>query len=229
MSPTRRCTTVPRRRRKQFFWPLSVESFRAQELDSGLLLDGRFSRYFPSDMVAGEQVRLAGVVAAAPKPGSRVDDKFRRDGSLIRNRYDARAERGYSLEESIRTAVVTTKKRYGADAEVFDARATEYFERALELMNSQGSAPVIVLMPVQPSVLAAIKPLGWQRHHAAVLKYLASLRGSYRFELFDFSELSSVGGDPRGYFDGAHMTAANTRKVIDAVLARDPQAFGPSE
>jgi hypothetical protein len=211
--------------RLRFFWPLQVEAFREQGLAFGLIQDPRFSRYFSTAFLAEQSKRLPQNASQLPDNHDLATDTYGPDGALLHNRYDIRLEKGGKLATALDWSIRTMAARYASDPVIIDPRARTYFEKTLGLMNKLGATPVLVLMPIQPRVLQAIKPLGWSERHRVVVAYLKSLQKRYRFTFFDFSELSSVGGDPKQYYDGAHMWVQNTRRVIDAVLARDPHAY----
>jgi hypothetical protein len=61
-----------------------------------------------------------------------------------------------------------------------------------------------------------------------VVRYLRSLRRRYPFNFLDCSRLSSVGGSPRGFYDGVHMTSRTCGLVVKAVLTAYPNAFAPT-
>jgi hypothetical protein len=211
--------------RLRFFWPLQVEAFREQGLAFGLIQDKRFSQHFPPDFLVEQSKRLPQDASQLPDNHDLATDTYGPDGALLHNRYDIRLEKGGKLSTALDWSIRTMGERYARDPVIIDPRARMYFEKTLGLMNKLGATPVLVLMPIQPRVLAAIKPLGWSERHRVIVAYLKSLQKRYRFTFFDFSELSSVGGDPKQYYDGVHMWVQNTRRVIDAVLARDPNAF----
>ncbi len=211
--------------RLRFFWPLQVEAFREQGLAFGLIQDKRFSRYFPADFLAEQSRRLPQTASQLPANHDLATDTYGPDGALLHNRYDIRLEKGGKLSTALDWSIRTMAERYAKFPVIVDPRARTYFEKTLGLMNKLRATPVLVLMPIQPMVLRAIEPLGWSERHRVVVVYLRSLQKRYRFVFFDFSDLRSVGGDPKQYYDGVHMWVQNTRKVIDAVLARDPLAF----
>jgi lysophospholipase L1-like esterase len=99
-----------------------------------------------------------------------------------------------------------------------DPEAQDYVERILRFMNGRGAAPVIVLTPINPKLLAEVEPLGWRERYGQVLAYLESLRPEYDFALVDITDPASFGADPMEYHDGVHLTSANTRRAIDHVL-----------
>ena len=53
----------------------------------------------------------------------------------------------------------------------------------------------------------------------------ARVQRSTRFNVLDFSRLSSIGGSATGFYDGVHLRPPTTRLVVDAVLRALPHAF----
>lgn len=101
-----------------------------------------------------------------------------------------------------------------------DPQAQRYFERTLAFMNAHGAKPVIVLTPINPLLLRVVGPLGWYERHRQVVDFIQSLHAKYRFDFVDVTDLRTFHGDPVQFFDGVHMTAVNTDRVIDYVLKR---------
>ena len=101
-----------------------------------------------------------------------------------------------------------------------DPQAMRYFERTLAFMNAHGAKPVIVLTPINPLLVRVVGPLGWDERHRQVVDFIQSLHAKYRFDFVDVTDLRTFHGDPVQFFDGVHMTAVNTDRVIRYVLKR---------
>jgi hypothetical protein len=82
-----------------------------------------------------------------------------------------------------------------------------------------------VIMPYHPTALAAFRAAGWDTKEEAFKAYLESLRGRYRFHLLDYTALESFHGDPAAFYDGAHVTAANARRILAQAVKDAPEAF----
>ena len=104
-------------------------------------------------------------------------------------------------------------------------RAKEYFERTLQLFNLHGVEPVLVIMPYHPKALAAFRAAGWDAKERAFKTYLDGLRGRYRFKLVDYTDIAAFHGDPAGFYDGAHVTAENSRRILAQIVKDLPGAF----
>jgi len=95
----------------------------------------------------------------------------------------------------------------------------------MSFRNANSATPVIVLTPMQPEMLARVAPLGYDARYHDVLTYLRSLQVRYRFKLLDFTHLVSFGGRAADFYDGYHMTVANTQRLVNAVLSQAPGAL----
>ena len=104
-------------------------------------------------------------------------------------------------------------------------RAKQYFERTLQLYNLHDIEPVLVIMPYHPTALAAFRAAGWDVKEDAFKAYLDGLHGPYRFHVVDYTDIAAFHGTEDGFYDGAHITAANARRILTQVVRDVPQAF----
>ena len=93
-----------------------------------------------------------------------------------------------------------------------------YFERALEFMNRRGEVPVIVLNPVYPSVLAALRKQGYPGRRATLEK-AAELHKRFRFVLVDCQDISKWGGTTYDWENATHVNRANMRRELTYIVA----------
>ena len=70
-----------------------------------------------------------------------------------------------------------------------------------------------------------IGPLGWQRRHAQVVRYLHTVAKRIPFELLDASRVATFGGSRRAFYDGVHMTAPNARRLAAWLIRRSRGAL----
>lgn len=211
--------------RPHVVWFIHVEAFRAQGLSVGLVQDERLSRFFPEELVAAESEKLPTSAAEMPAGRDLELTTYGPDGVVLRNRYDIRAENGYTLDRALAWSVARATERYQTTTPALDARAKEYFEKDLDLLDRLGATPVVVFTPVHPALLDAVRPLGWGERHREVLTYLRGLKTRHDLVILDLSELGTVGGDPDAFYDGFHMKKGNARRVLDAVVREAPAAF----
>ena len=55
--------------------------------------------------------------------------------------------------------------------------------------------------------------------------YLDSLRGRYRFRLVDYTDIAAFHGSADAFYDGAHVTEDNARRILAQVVKDEPGAF----
>ncbi|MBN2203409.1 MAG: hypothetical protein JW767_00095 [Thermoleophilia bacterium] len=211
--------------RPRVLWFIHVEAFRAQGLSVGLIQDERLSPFFPDALIARERNKLPRTEAEMPAGRDLALTTYGPDGVVLRNRYDIRAEKGYKLERALAWSVDRALERYATTTPALDPRSTTYFEKTIRLLNEQGTTPAIVLMPLHPTLLAAVRDAGWETRHLEVLDYLHDLQEEYDLVVLDHSRLRSIDGDPDGYYDGFHVKRANARRLLDIVVEEAPACF----
>ena len=206
-------------------WFTHVEAFREQGLSPGLVQDPALARWFPRALVAEERAKLPETKAEAPKGRDLALTRFGPDGAVLRNRYDLAVEHGRTLKRAVDWTIGQALERYRTTTPALFPRSQLYFEKTVRLLNDLSVKPVIVFMPLHPRLLAAVRPAGWTERRTEVMAYLHGLQRTLDFTVLDFTELSSFGGDPKGFYDGFHIRQANARRLLDAVVAQAPDSF----
>ena len=206
-------------------WFLHVEAFRKQGLSPGLLQDESLSRWFPAALIESERKKLPKSRAEVPEGRDLALTRFGSDGVVLRNRYDIAEERGRSLSDAVDGSIKTALERYATTEAALYPRSQRYFEQTLQLLSDMGTTQAVVLMPLHPRLLAAVRAAGWQERHDEVMTYLSGLQGRYAFGLLDRSHLATFKGDPEQFYDGFHMKRANARRLTRNVVAELPSAF----
>lgn len=207
--------------RPRYLWlvhPKLLSSWK--RVEPPLVLDDRFSRYFPQSFL-DQQATLLPKSAGAPETSTVPPPRWAPDGHILWSHSDT-----LRLATGIRGTINQWFKNNRPGAPVIEAAPRLWFTRTLSYMNNElETTPVLVLMPVQPDVLARIGPGGFWAAHRRFTDYLRSLGGAYRFKLIDLTHIESFGGDPQDFYDGYHPKAGNTRRIVDEILRRDPHAF----
>jgi len=206
-------------------WFLHVEAFRKQGLSPGLLQDEILSRWFPGGLIESERTKLPRSAEEVPKGRDLALTRFGPDGVVLRNRYDIAEERGRPLSRALDWSIATVVERYATTEPELYPRSQLYFEKTLQLLSEMGTTQAVVLMPLHPRLLAAVRAAGWQERHDEVMTYLAGLQDRYGFGLLDSSHLATFKGDPKDFYDGFHVKHANARKLIRSVVAKLPSVF----
>jgi hypothetical protein len=187
-------------------------------MDPAMLQDGRFNWYSPDRLLRSQRSTLSGL---STRPANcRRNRTYRRDGLLLWNTYDRLRAEGQTLQESLDHYIARAKRRHIGESHrrATKSRAQLYFEKTIRLLNAHGTTPVIVMMPVQPRVAAELGAQGLRRCHRNLTAYLRTVSRSSRIKVIDLSDLTSFDGDPAGFYDGVHMTQANSDKALDAIV-----------
>lgn len=228
----------------RYLWLLDVEAFREWPIDPGLLNTPQLAGFLSTGTrlrtrlgqlpllfswstfwKSLQSVRHEESQSQAPLRTAIGATQFAPDGFRVLDYHDLNLAGGRGLAKELPATIRQGIATYRGDYGQLDPAAEAYFQRTLALMNSLGDSPVIALTPMQPEMLAIVAPLGYDARYRDVLAYLHSLQGRYRFRLFDFTHLSSFGGRAGDFYDGYHMTVANTRRFVNAVLRKAPGAL----
>ncbi|NLE21665.1 MAG: hypothetical protein GX624_02615 [Actinobacteria bacterium] len=207
--------------RVRCFWALQATTISDSPLHPGLLVERRLNQFLPKRLVTRQRVSLKDTAGRQLS----ADTRFSARGSIVRNKYDARVERGVTLERALARYLASMVPRAASPSPYTRTRARAYFERTLELFNRHDVEPVLVIMPYHPTALAAFRAAGWGAKEAELKSYLESLRGRYRFRLLDYTDIRSFHGLEEAFYDGAHVTAANARRILARAVADAPDAF----
>jgi len=203
------------------FLAVQATTFSDAPLAPGLLYDSRLSQWFPASLI-GQQRALAG---APYTPNMLGTKRYNARGLLLWNGYDARRAAGVPLEKTL-AAYTRTHLRLASDtAPVPQVRSHLYFRKTIQLFNRHGVTPVVVIMPYQPTVLAAFREAGWEVKVDRLRKYLAGLQKRYELEVVDLLDIATFGGTPTGFYDGAHITAENARRIVKYSVGVAPECF----
>ncbi len=206
--------------RVRVVWGVTANSFTDMKFAPGLVHDERLSRAFPAERIA-QQTELLGTVGARDLL---LKNRFSARGLLLWNVYDARRVNGLTLSASLDrwTAHYARGARWASRE---GTRARSYFEQTVALLNQHGVAPLIVLMPYQPRALAALQRTAWRQRQEEIEAYLKGLQLTYDFRLLDYTEVSSFEGRPGSFYDGAHITVANARILMQHAVRAAPECF----
>lgn len=193
--------------------------FEDVRFDVALVKDRRLTRHFPLSMRAAQGAGLT------HKWANRT---YVRDGAVVYDNYDRKEAAGRSLSESL-AIYIRRALRQRSTADTIPTKITRtrrYFEKTLAYMNEHGCEPLLIIMPVHPKVIKAVRDEHWDNRRASFAEYLAVLQETYRFTVLDFTFISSFDGDPAAFYDGVHMKKANLRRLLRAAVKQAPWAFG---
>lgn len=152
-----------------------------------------------------------------------TDIHYNPDGSLTNQSLHYLPEHAKSLRASVAKELAGVRANHESLAQarhdVAEPGRFFYFERLLAFMNRRGEAPVIVLNPIYPTVLAALNRYGFAGRRATLEK-IAQLHRRFRFTVVDCEDSRRWGGDDRDWANATHVNRANMRRELRYIVAR---------
>ncbi len=202
-------------------WALQATTISDSPFHPGLLAEPQLTQFLPSDLVAAQRKVSVSTKGREMQSGT----VYTARGQMLRNGYDLRVERGVSFDRTLAGYLARMVPKAGSASPYAKTRAMQYFERTLRLFNLHGVVPVLVIMPYHPAALAAFRAAGWRAKEDAFKAYLKSIHGRYRFRLLDYTRIAAFHGSAGAFYDGAHVTAANARRILAQAVRDAPEAF----
>jgi hypothetical protein len=233
-----------------YLWLMDLETFASDPVDPRLLATSELARYLPTGArLKGKAEDIAWLlswdtlreslrtvdrevegreVAATEGLEGRKSPKpeFAADGFRRWDAHDRRAETGRSFADALPASIKVYEGTYGGDFESLSPLAREYVERTLAAMSEWGARPVIALSPMHPKLRRRLLSLDYEDRHREAVAYLEALQDRYDFVLLDMTGLGAFGGSPAAFYDGVHMKVANTRRLVDAIVAGSDGVLG---
>jgi hypothetical protein len=188
----------------------------------GLIVDERLSQAFPKSLI---DAKMAWAMKQ-PKRNILSGRRFGYDGMLWWNGYDTKRKAGLTLQMAL-TGYLDAKMlaKAGNRKVPRNTRAMAYFVRTIRLLNTYKIKPLIVVMPYHPRALAAFYSVGWGVKQRWLMKYLRNLQGHLDFRVLNCLNIKTFGGTAEGFYDGSHLNAANSRRLIRYLVAHAPGCF----
>jgi len=208
----------------RFVWVIHADEFGGRTPDKVLLEDPLLSRYFPPTFVAQWSNRLGVMAKSFPLIAQAQDMVIAPDGQTVHSPMDVRVHT-VSLARRVKTTIDTTVESYASLPPRLGPERLRYFAKTLALMKSKGDKVVIVMAPLQPAYLAAVRDHGWSVRHRLVVDYVRGLQARFGFRFLDLSRAASVGASPNGFYDGVHLRASTSRLVVDKIIKTYPRAL----
>jgi hypothetical protein len=144
------------------------------------------------------------------------------DGSLTKQSLHYLPEHAKSLRRSVAARLAEARANHEtlaqARRDLADPRRFSYLRRMLTFMNRRGEAPVIVLNPIYPSVLAAQEQDGFPAQRATMEK-VAQLKKQFRFVLVNCEDISKWGGTTTDWSNASHVNRSNMRRELRYIVA----------
>jgi hypothetical protein len=203
-------------------WCIQSTTLMDVPMAPGLITDERLSQAFPKSLV---DAKMAWAMKQ-PKRNILSGRRFDYDGMLLWNGYDTKRKNGLTLQASL-SGYLDAKMlaKAGNHKLPHNTRAMAYFTRTIRLLNKYKIKPLIVVMPYHPRVLSAFYSVGWGVKQRWLMNYLGNLQRHMDFKVLNCLKLSTFGGSPDGFYDGSHLTAGNSRRLIRYLVAHAPSCF----
>lgn len=203
-------------------WCVQATTFADVPMNPGLIVDERFSQAFPKSLI-NAKMRWA---MKQPERNILSGRRFGYDGMLWWNAYDTKRKNGLTLQRSLAGYLDAQMLAKAGNRKIpGNTRAKAYFVRTIRLLNAYKIKPLIVIMPYQPQALNAFLRVGWGVKQRWVVNYLRKLSQHLDFKVVNCLRISTFGGSPEGFYDGSHLTAGNSRRLIRYLIARAPGCF----
>ncbi len=203
-------------------WCLQATTLMDTPMNPGLIVDPRLSQAFPKSLINAK-------TAWAMKQGKHNvlnGRKYGYDGMLWWNSYDTRRAAGQTLQQSLNGYLDPKMMSIAGNHKVpHNTRAMAYFVSTVRLLNHYHIKPLIVIMPYQPRALNAFMSVGWGVKQRWLKSYLTRLSGHLDFKMLDCLSIKTFGGTASGFYDGAHLDAANSRRLIRYLIKHAPGCF----
>jgi hypothetical protein len=203
-------------------WCVQATTFADMPMAPGLIVDERLSQAFPKVLIDAK------MDWALRQPTSNLLSRRRYgfDGMLWWNSYDRNRAAGLTLQQSLTQYLDATLLAKAGNGQVpHNTRAMAYFEHTLRLLNANRIKPLIVIMPYHPRALSAFLSVGWGVKQRWMNAYLKRLQKDYELKVLNCLQISTFGGRPDGFYDGAHLTAGNSRRLIRYCIRMAPSCF----
>jgi hypothetical protein len=218
-------------------WGLDVDAFREKRLRDGLATDPRMAKYVPwTERVAIRvgsigtllelqtleaairSVRAGGPTGAGAELQRFADDGFQLWSRKLETR-DALRNRAIRRQTTNYANFVFERDGYTR----VEQEPLDEFVSVVEAANERGVVPTIFLTPFHPIALEQLEQHDLQARRREVLDELRALQadGDIEFELVDLTTIDTFDGDPREFYDGVHMTPANTDRVLELLDEQD--------
>lgn len=203
-------------------WCLQATTLADVPMAPGLIVDKRLSQAFPQSLIAS-RMKWA---MSRPKRNLLSGRRFGYDGMLWWNSYDRKRAAGLTLQQSLTRYLDADMLAKAGNRKIPGrTRAKTYFSRTLLLLNRSNIRPLIVIMPYHPKVLKTFMSVGWGVKQRALRRYLKKLQLYRDFRVVNCLNIKTFGGSPDGFYDGAHLTAGNSRRLIRYLVREAPGCF----
>ena len=206
----------------RWVWGMQPTMTRERDMDAALLQDPRFFHSFPADLLASQRRLLPDTVAEMPRSYGFMRNTYSSLGMLTWGTYDKQRAAGYTLDQSLDDYIAKMLREPSRELTEPGPgmRSRVYFEKTLGYLNSHGTTPVVVLLPVHPRVLRVMSENDLEGSRDRLKEYLAGLSETFDLVVVDFTSIKSFNGESAWFYDGVHTTRRNANRMITALKAQ---------
>ncbi|NLE23321.1 MAG: hypothetical protein GX624_11180 [Actinobacteria bacterium] len=203
-------------------WCIQATTLADVPMNPGLIVDERLSQAFPKSLI-NAKMKWA---MKQPQRNILSGRRFGYDGMLWWNSYDKKRQQGRTLKRALDMYLDADMLAKAGNRKIpGNTRSKSYFVKTIRLLNAYKIRPLIVIMPYHPRALKAFRAVGWGVKQRWLRTYLSKLQDHLNFRVLNCVNIKTFGGNPNGFYDGAHLTASNSRKLIRYCVRRAPGCF----
>lgn len=145
--------------------------------------------------------------------------RYRADGYRSHDYHDRNLAAGETQAQSLQATIEEYRVIYRDRYRALDPELERRFDQTIQLANSWGARPIVVLAPMHPTFVAALAPYGYAQRSAQVVAFLRAATQREAFRLLDARALHVFGGTPADFFDGVHLQAPAMHRLLAWILA----------
>gem|GEM_PF-7122779 len=151
---------------------------------------------------------------------------FAEDGTIRYPRWEAQiADHTFDLQTNIAASIQEYRRRLQDFTALADWRKA-YFREFLLLCREHGIKVAAFVTTLHPQLTADLTvSTEYAERKAELWAYLQSLRVEFAFELHDFEDPESYGGNDVDFWDGAHISANNGDRLLNYLVVHSPTVF----
>ena len=152
---------------------------------------------------------------------------FRKDGVVEYPLWESQVKAGrFNLDKYMKHSVAEYRGRYRGFDKISEWRKQRFME-FLELCRSKKIHVKAFITTLHPTVTADLeKQSNYRRLKSELWDFLQNARKSHPFELYDFADAASYGGNYQDFWDGAHINDRNAEKLLRGLAGGEPAGSG---
>jgi hypothetical protein len=200
---------------RRYLWFVSA-GITSDIPDPRMQADPRGRRYL------AEVTPLLSTQTVTPNPW-KTDTRYHRDGSIAGELAGPSAAQTRQVRQQA-AEIAARIDQYPPAAPTPDPARFRLFEHLVAYMNDLGAQPVIVLNPVYPSILAALRRHG-NPLATSSLDYLHALQSRYDLVIVDCEDSHEWGGSDADWTNPTHIDRANMRRMLRYIVSHSDGAL----